>query len=143
MATKGDKYEYVPIDLQKWAQEYMLMNNIRFKAELARRIKDNNGKPLHRSRITEMLKKELNKRVPLQMIVESLYGGNYLAMKAYAVNKDGEEILEIYQLKRTLNRAQAKKVSELRLIIASAITKKDMDCLNRMIKVGKNDPKVE
>ena len=128
MAAKGEKYAKVDINHAKWAGDYMRINNLN-QTELANRLFYENGQSLNRARICEMLKGKSNTMLYLNIIVNSIYAGDYSAMAQYATDGEGRRVLAMLQFEKTLNEPELKAVLGLRELIEKAITLKRVDVL--------------
>lgn len=133
MAKKGESYAQVKVDLGKWAQDYMRINNLN-QVELAGRLYEN-GKPVNRARVCDMIHGRQNTMKYLQIIVNSIYLGDYTAMGRYAIDKDGEETLAILAFKKSLDKAGRGTASRVVKAFMNAMANKKTDRIKAAIKL--------
>jgi len=136
MAKKGESYAQVKIDLGKWALDYMRINNLN-QSQLANRIYDENGNPVNRARITDMIAGRQNTMKFLQMIVNSLYAGGYESMGRYAMDEAGEKTLAILNMEKNLSKSEEKVMKEHYELFMKAVAEKDMSKVKECIKILK------
>jgi predicted XRE-type DNA-binding protein len=129
VTKKGETYTKISVDLQRWAEEYMRINNLIRQRELAERIFAEDGTPIHRARVNDILKGRANSLKLLQLIVNSIYKGDYLAMSPYALDEAGTRTLVRLSFEKTLNTNEIKKVLGFKQMIEKAIAQKRIDVL--------------
>ena len=134
MAKKGESYAQVRVDLGKWAQDYMRINNLN-QVDLANRLYDEGGKPVNRSRVCDMVKGRQNTMKFLGIVVDSIYGGDYTAMGRYAIDEDGEETLAILAFKKSLDKAGKGTTSRIVKAFMNAMANKKTDQIKAAIKL--------
>ena len=129
MTLKGETYTKVSIDLKKWAEDYMRINNLKVQRELADRIKAENGTPIHRARVNDILRGKGNSMKFLQLIVKSIYKEDYTALSQYALDETGLCTLFRLSFEKTLNTDELKTVLGFQQMIEKAIAQKRIDVL--------------
>jgi len=134
MAKKGESYAQVGVDLKKWAQDYMRINNLN-QSELADRLYNEGGKPVNRARVCDMLKGRQNTMKYLAIIIDSIYGGDYLAMGHYAIDKDGEEVLAFMAFRKGLDKENKGTTSRIERAFMKAMKNKQTDKIQAAIKL--------
>ena len=138
MTAKGETYTRINVDLQSWCIEYMRLNNLKLQRELADRIHTGNGKKIHPGRINELLKGRGNTMKNLQLIVTSIYGGDYLAMGQYAMDKKGMNTLRYQAFQNTLDEIQLRYSEDIHLIFQEAVKKREYDKIDAALKLLKS-----
>ena len=93
MASKGSTYAQIDVDLAQWAKDQLDWMGLT-RAELARRLRYSDGKPLHRARLTELLDGKTNTIFMLKLIAESFEGGRYWTFLRYATSEEGKRLLQ-------------------------------------------------
>ena len=129
MTLKGETYTKVSIDLKKWAQDYMRLNNLTRQRELMERILTEDGNTIHPARVNEIVRGKGNTMKNLQLIVNSLYGGDYTALSQYALDDIGIRTLYRLSFEKTLNTDELKTVLGFQQMIEKAIAQKRIDVL--------------
>lgn len=99
MPKSGDKYATVDVDLQRWLKDEMLRTG-KNQAAIARYLK------VVRARVHEMKNGKLNTMQFLEIIVETVYKGDFTAMAKYAQTDDGLQMLKELHFKRHLTPQQ-------------------------------------
>jgi len=128
MAKKGEQYAQVRIDLARWAQDYMRINNLQ-QTELADRLNAN------RARITDMVKGRQNTMKYLQIVVNSIYGGDYSAMGRYAMDESGERVLATMNLIKNFGKSEDKALKRLHDAFIKVLAQKDMEKIRQATKI--------
>ena len=93
MASKGSSYAQVDVDLAQWAKDQLDWMGLT-RAELVRRLRYPDGKPLHRARLTELLDGKTNTIFMLKLIADSFEGGRYWTFLRYATSEEGRRLLQ-------------------------------------------------
>jgi len=138
MTAKGETYTRISVDLQRWALDFMRINNLKRQRELADRIHTENGNAIHPGRINEIIKGRGNTMKNLQLIVTNIYSGDYLAMGQYALDKKGNNVLRYLAFQNTLDELQLKTSEKIHLIFQEALREKKYDKIEEAIKLLKS-----